>query len=75
MDSARFLSERFREYYKAHAVDAPPEVGQREFGYGEYGRKISQRHLAFSSKEELNRFLREKVPFYISYSAAYYSKP
>ncbi|MEK6941431.1 MAG: DNA primase small subunit domain-containing protein [archaeon] len=75
MDSVAFLREKFRGYYKSNVIEGPPDIARREFGFGEFGKKISSRHLAFSGKGELNRFLREQTPFFISYSAAYYEFP
>ncbi|HIH16794.1 MAG TPA: hypothetical protein HA252_05295 [Candidatus Diapherotrites archaeon] len=75
MEVVGFLRERFRAYYAKTPVAGPPDLAQREFGTGDYGIKINQRHLAFRSREELNRFLREQAPFYISYSNAYYNYP
>ncbi len=75
MPAESFLRERFADYYKRNIIGGPPNVMSREFGFGEFGKKISSRHLSFSGVEELNSFLRTNVPFYISYSTAYYSFP
>ena len=71
----QFLRSEFQQFYKSHAVPAPLKIGQREFGIGAFGKKISMRHLAFADSNELNGFLRNEVPFYISYSCAYYKYP
>ena len=47
----------------------------REFGIGEYGKKIVRRHISFSSREELNSFLKKEAPLFISYSLAFYKYP
>ncbi|HLD58758.1 MAG TPA: DNA primase small subunit domain-containing protein [archaeon] len=70
-----FLRKHFSEYYKKHPVQEPPEISQREFGIGEFGKKITQRHLVFSSQGEFNSFLQNSVPFFVSYSTALYAKP
>ena len=70
-----FLRDKFRDYYRSHEVKGPPQVKSREFGIGAPGKKIFQRHLSFSNPAELNAFLRKEVPFYISYSNAYYEFP
>lgn len=75
MQAAQFLRQKFRDYYRAHRIESVPAIEQREFGIGEFGKKISQRHLAFKSVNELNSFLQTEVPFYISYSCAYYRFP
>ncbi len=49
---------------------------KREFGYSfSLGRKIETRHRSFSSEEELNRFLKNESPLYISYSVGYFKFP
>ncbi|MFH1224543.1 MAG: DNA primase small subunit domain-containing protein [Candidatus Diapherotrites archaeon] len=70
-----FLRAKFRDYYLKHEVAQPPAPEQREFGFGTFGRKIADRHLEFASHESVNKFLRAEVPFYLSYSAAYYKFP
>jgi len=75
MNPEEFLRARFQEYYKNNIVAQPPSPEKREFGFGTFGRKIADRHLSFESHDAMNKFLREEVPFYFSYSAAYYKKP
>lgn len=71
----KFLREKFQNYYKNSTVNEPPKPETREFGFGTYGKKISNRHVVLKNYSELNKFLREKVPFYISASSAYYKFP
>ena len=75
MNSQEFLKQKFKEYYSSHEVDTVPDMETREFGCGEFGKKISRRHLFFQNKQQLNNFLKTDVPFYISYSTAYYEFP
>ncbi len=56
-------------------MEGPPEIEKREFGVGEYGRKIARRHLSFEDERKLNEFLRTEAPFYISYSVGYFKFP
>ena len=49
-----------------------PEIDRREFGIGDFGKKIVRRHMSFGDYAELNSFLRNEAPLFISYSAAYY---
>lgn len=74
-NSRIFLWKKFMQYYSSHDVPAPPEIEKREFGVGTLESKIKVRHKGFSSQRELNNYLRREVPFYISYSAAYYQYP
>ncbi|MEM4366857.1 MAG: DNA primase small subunit domain-containing protein [Candidatus Anstonellales archaeon] len=64
----------FKEYYKSAEIQAR-KVSLREFGVGNLERKIAVRHLSFKSNSELNSFLRNGAPFYISYSASLYKQP
>ncbi|MCR4369116.1 MAG: hypothetical protein NUV67_04385 [archaeon] len=75
MEREGFLRGFLKGYYSSVVLDSVPDIASREFGFGELGKKISGRHLAFSSPKELNSFLRERAPFYISYSAARYEFP
>jgi len=67
-----FLKKKFAEYYLKHEVKSVPEIHMREFGIGDFGKKIVRRHMSFESYAELNSFLRREAPLFISYSAAYY---
>ncbi|MEK6958287.1 MAG: DNA primase small subunit domain-containing protein [archaeon] len=75
MGAEDFLKGMLRGFYSAHTIGSVPEISAREFGFGVFGKKISSRHLAFRNAAEMNSFLREKTPFYISYSDALYSRP
>lgn len=75
MNPEQFLVEKFGKYYSKTFVSMPPSIARREFGFGVFGRKILSRHLAFSSLEEFNFFLRKEVPLFVSYSTAYYDLP
>ncbi|MFH1256080.1 MAG: DNA primase small subunit domain-containing protein [Candidatus Diapherotrites archaeon] len=75
MQPEAFLSKKFREFYSSKKLLGPPAIAQREFGIGAFGRKITERHIAFDSAADLNHFLRDESPLFVSYSAAYYSFP
>lgn len=70
-----FLKEKFKSYYSRSFVDSVTGIEKREFGIGEFGKKIISRHLSFNSSKAFNDFLRDSVPFFVSYSAAYYEFP
>lgn len=72
---AEFMRAHFKEYYLKNFIDSVPEVEKREFGFGVYRRKIANRNMSFSSAQEVNSFLREKVPLFFSYSNSYYKFP
>ncbi|MDO8538323.1 MAG: DNA primase small subunit domain-containing protein [archaeon] len=70
-----FLQQKFREYYSKSEISSIENVHEREFGIGEFGKKISQRHLAFRTQAEFNSFLKNFSPFFVSYSLAFYQFP
>ncbi len=74
MGAGEFLTGHFKAFYSGHKASVP-DAGKREFGVGEFGKKISRRHISFASDSELNSFLRERSPLFISYSIAYYDRP
>ncbi|MDO8427842.1 MAG: DNA primase small subunit domain-containing protein [Candidatus Diapherotrites archaeon] len=73
--SESFLKKKFQEYYRKVKLGKPLEIEKREFGVGEFGKKITRRHLSFSSHAQFNQFLQTEAPFYVSYSNAYYQFP
>lgn len=75
MGAESFLQGLLQQFYLHTTISSVPEISMREFGVGEFGKKISSRHLSFRNESELNSFLREKTPFFISYSNALYELP
>ncbi|MEK6972890.1 MAG: DNA primase small subunit domain-containing protein [archaeon] len=70
-----FLRKKFQEFYAGNEINYPTKVANREFGIGEFGKKIVKRHMAFSNPNFFNAFLKEDVPFYVSASASLYKMP
>lgn len=70
----KWIKDRFRSYYAKREL-RPDAVEEREFGYGDWEKKIEARHLAFENAEKLNEFLRAHAPLYVSRSTAYYERP
>ncbi len=62
-------------YYERASGLAPVSVEKREFGFGDYERKIAYRHYAFKSEKDLKDYLIRNVPPFVSYSSAIYEKP
>jgi DNA primase small subunit len=75
MNEEEFLLEKFRNYYSKNFVKEPSGIERREFGFGVFGKKISDRHFAFKNLQEFNEFLRNEAPFFASCSTAYYEFP
>ncbi len=70
-----YLRDLFKNYYRNNPVTSPIAIETREVGIGEYGKKISSRHLSFRDVSGLNKYLIEKTPFFVSYSVGYYKFP
>lgn len=74
LEEKRFIRVLFSEKYREISLNIP-EISAREFGVGDFGKKISQRHIKFNNLNELREYLIYKTPIYISYSSAYYMNP
>lgn len=73
--SATFVRSLISKYY-ADAKDlSPKEMARREFGFGDFERKISFRHFTFSTWPRLREYLVANAPPFISISTAYYDRP
>lgn len=72
---SRFLESLFESYYERTFIPPPTKVEFREFGFQFFNQQGMLRHLSFSSGEELNKFLRERVPRHAYYSTAIYEHP
>ncbi len=70
-----FVTNLIREYYKGAKAIGPDRLNSREFGAGTFERKIAYRHMYFPNEGEFKKFLVERAPPYVSYSAAYYKRP
>ncbi len=70
-----FVKGLISDYYKGNVNLRPDRPEQREFGVGNWERKIAFRHLSFGNAEELKRYLVRESPPYVSYSSSYYRFP
>ncbi len=64
----------FRSYYRIAKIGMK-ELNKREFGFGNFEKKIVFRHIAFGSDDELHRYLTEFVPAFVSCSPSLYNFP
>lgn len=71
----KFARARFFRYYDSVKLDAPPRIGLREWGFFLFGRDSMLRPVVMDSEDELNDFLRLRVPRHAYYSSAYYRRP
>ena len=76
MDSnSRFMLKAFKKYYRTEGAILPDRFARREFGFMFFDKNFVQRHLSFSSPEELHRYMQGNVPAHSYYSTSYYRKP
>ncbi|MHA1859555.1 MAG: DNA primase catalytic subunit PriS [Candidatus Asgardarchaeia archaeon] len=68
------LRRLFRAYYEKNEPLFPLDIDRREWGFG-FESKIDIRHKHFRTKDELMHFIRDRVPFYISYSVGIFQAP
>ncbi len=69
------LREWFREWYLHSPIPMPSRFGKREFGFLFFDRPGMVRHLRFSSRASLQRYVQRRVPMHAYYSTAYYTTP
>jgi DNA primase small subunit len=73
--SALFVSSLLRQYYTRAQGIAPRDIASREFGFGDFEKKIAFRHCAFKDEKELKEYLTRNAPAFVSYSSAEYQRP
>ncbi len=71
---AKFASSLFKRYYSKNRIGVD-SVANREFGFGDFESKISYRHREFKTDAELQKYMVEQAPAFVSYSASFYSMP
>ena len=69
------VSPLIREYYEKSRGFAPLDIEMREFGFGDYERKIAFRHYAFRDEQALRKYMIDNAPPFASYSTAFYRYP
>ena len=68
------VSSLFKEYYKRFTPDAD-DLGKREFGFGDFEKKVSFRHYSFADTAALKKYLYDNAPAFVNYSASLYKSP
>jgi DNA primase small subunit len=53
----------------------PQSIERREFGFGDFERKIAYRHMAFRDWKALKTYLTNDAPPFVSVSSAHYQHP
>ena len=70
-----FLQEKFREYYRSADIMLPPRFTAREWGFLNWGGGVMNRHVRFSTINEIKAYLEKTAPAHSYHSVAYYSDP
>jgi DNA primase small subunit len=75
-ETIHVVRQAFREFYYNNngMLEAPEEIGAREFGYSTFN-GVMVRHLSFKSINELYALLIREVPSDVYSSTAYYTNP
>jgi DNA primase small subunit len=74
--SLAWARQQFARYYAIARVDPPSKLARREIASFPFtAETMMRRHMALSSPEELQGFLRSEVPRHAYYSSAYYENP
>lgn len=75
----RMLREMYkaaiRRYYKSHRIPIFFSLDRKEFGVGDFGRKIVRRYVTFTTSSEFKQYLINEAPLYVSYSVASWEYP
>ncbi|MBP2132770.1 DNA primase small subunit [Methanomicrobium sp. W14] len=73
-----YLKKKFSGYYKKAFFEVPSSLEQREWGFILFDSPDAsrmKRHIAFSSREEVENYIKSMVPRHAYYSTAYYALP
>jgi DNA primase small subunit len=73
--SLNFIRKHFSKYYETSNIILPDRFGKREFAFVLFGGKGMLRHISFARKQDIEKFLAERVPKHVYYSTAFYQKP
>ena len=61
-------------YFNAKSI-APPHTERREFGFGDFDKKIAFRHCSFGDENDFKNYIVDNAPPFINYSPAEYEHP
>lgn len=70
-----YLRSKFREYYIQAAIDTPPGLESREWGFILFDEIGMRRHKSYLGRGEFVDYIRSMVPAHLYHSAAYYQRP
>ncbi len=72
--SAKIALGLFSHYYAKTDLQVS-KINEREFGFGNFEKKIDFRHQSFKDVSALKKYLVEKTPAFASYSSSLYQYP
>ncbi len=64
-----------KEFYGNASGISPKNIDRREFGFGDFERKIRYRHYSFKDERSLKDYLVRSAPPFVSASSAEYQRP
>ncbi len=70
-----FARQNFAEYYSRNTLLPVRQLAAREFGFMFFDRTYVHRHIGFSDIPHLMKYICEKAPSHVYYSAACYERP
>ena len=73
--SSELVKGLLKDYYSKVGDISPHSIERREFGFGDFERKISYRHMAFRDWRALKTYLTNDAPPFVSVSSAHYQHP
>ena len=73
--STELVKGLLKDYYSKAPDISPHSIERREFGFGDFERKIAYRHMAFRDWKALKTYLTNDAPPFVSVSSAHYQHP
>lgn len=73
--STELVKKLLKDYYLKVGDLSPRAIERREFGFGDFERKIGYRHMAFRDWKALKTYLTNDAPPFVSVSSAHYQHP
>ncbi|WOF15849.1 DNA primase catalytic subunit PriS [Methanoplanus sp. FWC-SCC4] len=73
-----YLKQKFSDYYQKAIIDTPTALEQREWGFIFFDQSAEvrmKRHVAFSTRDEVENYIKSMIPRHVYYSTAYYALP
>jgi DNA primase small subunit len=73
--SSELVKGLLKDYYSKVSDISPQSIERREFGFGDFERKIAYRHMAFRDWKALKTYLTNDAPPFVSVSSSHYQHP